>query len=189
MFVPLSCLSNMLKKNFTDITGKMGSKDYATLIIVMATVTMSIIFLLSFSPSEGTSWNDNTAYSQTTQKNDANFTENKVTIRLSSVEFAPLTNGINNQLKVLVDYQTNDPMLVNTPMSGTMKVFLLDGIPLKTSNIQKGYVLGQAGPIQFATSLEDKTIQDIKADIYLTDTLGNQISNTLRTNASLVNQS
>ncbi len=74
-------------------------------------------------------------------------------------------------------------MLVNTSMYGTMKVFLPDGTLLKTSHIQKGYVLGQLDPIQFATSsFEDKSIQDVKADIYLTDTLGTQISTTLKTN-------
>ncbi len=111
--------------------------------------------------------------------------KDKVTIDLSSVEFAPLTYSENNQLKIVINYQTNDPLLVNSPMAGTMKVYDSDDNVIKTSKITKGYVLGQSGPMQFATSFTDKTIKDVKAEVYMTDTMGNKISNTLTTNASL----
>jgi len=111
--------------------------------------------------------------------------KDKVTIDLASVEFAPLTSSENNQLKIVINYQTDDPSLVNTPMAGTMKVYDSNGNIIKTSKIGNGYVLGQSGPMQFATTLTDKTISKVKADVYLTDTSGNKISNTLTTEASL----
>ena len=111
--------------------------------------------------------------------------KDKVTIDLTSVEFAPLTSSENNQLKIVINYQTNDPSLVNTPMAGTMKVYDSNGNIIKTSKIGNGFVLGQSGPMQFATTLTDKTISKVKADVYLTDTMENKISNTLTTDASL----
>ncbi len=111
--------------------------------------------------------------------------KDKVTIDLTSAEFAPLTYSENNQLKIIINYQTNDPLLINSPMAGTMKVYDSDDNIIKTSKITNGYVLGQSGPMQFATSFTDKTIKDVKAEVYMTDTMGNKISNTLTTDASL----
>ncbi|HEX5186091.1 MAG TPA: hypothetical protein VFV86_04295 [Nitrososphaeraceae archaeon] len=111
--------------------------------------------------------------------------KDRVTIDLTSAEFAPLTSSENNQLKIVINYQTSDPSLVNTPMAGTMKVYGSDGNIIKTSKIGNGYVLGQSGPMQFATTLTDKTISQVKSEVYLTDTMENKISNTLTTDASL----
>ncbi|TVP41499.1 hypothetical protein NARC_30214 [Candidatus Nitrosocosmicus arcticus] len=127
----------------------------------------------------------NNVYAQVNQQTDSLASPNKITIQLTSVKYAPLSETNFNQLKVLVDYNTNDLSVVNTPMTGTMKVSLPDGTPLKTSSIQKGYVVGQSGTIQFATSFTDKAIQRVNADVYLTNTLGTEkISNVLTINAS-----
>ena len=187
-FGPVSYPSDSLRKNMNiaDIRWKRCSKSTTTPTIVIATVAISIIFSLSIALNVEISWNDNMANAQAPQQEDSLSSENRVTINLNSVTFAPLTYTDNNQLKVLVDYQTNDPSLVNTHMDGTMKVYNPDGTLLKTSSIQIGYVLGKSGIIQFATSFTDKTIQDIEAEIALTDALHEEkISNTLKTNASL----
>lgn len=112
---------------------------------------------------------------------------NYITIKLNSVNFAPLTNSDNHQLKVLVDYQVNDASVINTPMTGVMKVYLSDGTLAKTSSIPNGFIVGQSGTIQFATSFTDKTVQNVIADIALTNPLKtDHISNTIKTNASLI---
>ena len=112
----------------------------------------------------------------------------QVTIVVDSVKFTSLDDSGNNQLKVDITYKTNDPKLVNTIMAGVMKVYTTDGTLLKTSSIPSGYVLGQEGPMQFATSLEDKTIQHVKAEIAMTDISKlTKISNTLAVDATLKN--
>ena len=136
---------------------------------IIATVAISIIFSLSIILIEEISWNDNVVYAQATEQKDNLTSENGVTINLNSISFTPLTYTDNNQLKVLIDYQTNDSSLVNTHMDGTMKVYNPDGTLLKTSSIQKGFGLGHSGTIPFATSFADKTIQDVKVEIALTD--------------------
>jgi hypothetical protein len=56
----------------------------------------------------------------------------------------------------------------------------------KHHQFKKGFVLGESGVIQFATSFTDKTLKDVNAEIALTDPLHEEkISNTLKTNASL----
>lgn len=113
---------------------------------------------------------------------------NKITIYLNSVKFAPLMDVDYNQLKILADYQTNDPSLVNTPLLGTMDVYLPDGTHLRSSSFLKGFILSHSGSIQFATLFTNKTIQQVTADIYLTDNLNKEkISNTLQINTSLTN--
>ena len=154
--------------------------------IAIITITITLIISVSAVINSENFGIINDAYAQAPQQNDIPTSQDKITIQLNSAKFAPLSDGKFNHLKILVDYQTNDPSLVNTPMKGTMKVSLADGTPLKTSSIQKGYVVGQSGNIQFATSIADKTIQKVKADVYLTDTQGSEkISNTLTVDASL----
>lgn len=70
-----------------------------------------------------------------------------VTIRLTSVEFAPLTYSENNHLIIIVNYKTNDPVPIYSPMAATMKVYDFENNVIKTSKITNGYVLGQSGPM------------------------------------------
>lgn len=70
-------------------------------------------------------------------------------------------------------------------MTRVMKVYLPDGTHLKTSSILNGFIVGQSGVIQFATSFTDKILQRVNADVYLADTQGiEKISNMLSINAS-----
>jgi hypothetical protein len=150
-------------------------------------MTIGLLFYFSIALENGILLTVYNAYAQTEQQeNNNSISSDRVTIRLDSVMFAPLTNSDVNQLKVDITYQTNDPKLVNTIMAGVMKVYTIDGNLIKTSTIPDGFVLGQAGPMQFATSFEDATIQDVKAQIAMTDTSNlEKISNTLMVEASL----
>ena len=173
------------------------NKSVSTRTIIIPAVAISLVLFLSIIVNEGfpipsilhmpkSNKNNNPVHQNHHPIHRAAAT-NKVTIHLSSVKFVPLDYDDANQLKVVVDYKTNDPALVNTPMAGTMKVYQPNGTVLKSSSIQKGYIVGESGSIQFATSFTDKTIQDVKADIYLTDTQhSDKISNTLTTKASLL---
>ena len=69
-----------------------------------------------------------------------------------------------------------------------MQVSLSNGDIVKTSSFPTGFIANQSGTIQFATSLADKTIQNINADIILTglDKI-TPLSNIITTNAALNN--
>jgi len=160
-----------------------------TLTLVVPIIALGLLFSFSIAMEKGVLTSDYEAYAQSDQElqqSDENSSSNPVTINLDSVKFTSLDDSGNNQLKVEITYQTNDPKLVNTIMAGVMKVYTTDGILIKTSSIQSGYVLGQTGPMQFATTIEDQTIEDVKAEIAMTDTTHTEkISNTLAVEASL----
>ena len=172
-----------------------SSTNYTSVFGISILVTVGLMLTLSMAMSNNLIETSSNAYAQSDndknqQGSDSSSStttslEDGVTLHLTSVDFAPLTNGGNNQLKILADYKTLDSSLVNSPMTGTLKVYDKDGKVLKTPSIQKGLVLGEAGVAQFATSFTDKTITEVKAEAYLTDTTGNKISNTLTTDASL----
>ena len=187
MSVNVECISNTLMRTINPIDkncNRLLSIPNPKIAIIPIAITLIISLSVVLNSENFGIIND--VYAQAQQKVDIPSSQNKITIQQISAKFAPLTDSNFNQLKVLVNYQTNDQSLVNTPMKGTMKVFLSDGTPLKTSSIQKGYIVGQSGVIQFATSFTDKTIQIVKSDVYLTDPLGSEkISNTLTTDTSL----
>jgi hypothetical protein len=101
----------------------------------------------------------------------------------------PLTNLVYNQLKVIVQYKTNDASLINTKANGLLRVTSLNGTVIKTSSFPNGFLLNQeTKSIQFATSFTDKSLQNVKADVVLTDLSKiNPISNVVTTNVSLNN--
>ncbi|HET6589325.1 MAG TPA: hypothetical protein VFG45_04085 [Candidatus Nitrosocosmicus sp.] len=189
------------KSSMRQSTGN-HSKTHRTMLpslkMTLLVATCMMFVLTAFVPSEVSKVfaqgqqdeqnSDSDKQTKTSPSTDTNtVSKDRVTIDLVSVEFAPLKSSENNQLKIIINYQTNDPSLINSPMAGTMKVYDSDDNIIKTSKITKGYVLGQSGPMQFATSFADKTIKDVKAEVYMTDTAGNKISNTLTTEASLSN--
>jgi hypothetical protein len=113
---------------------------------------------------------------------------NKIALASSSAQFSPLTNAIYNQLKVIVNYDTQDVSLINTRINGVMQVSLLNGSLVRMSSFPNGFIVNQTGTIQFATSFADKTIQNVKADIILTGLdKSTPLSNIITTNVALNN--
>ena len=111
----------------------------------------------------------------------------RVTIAVDSANYAPLTNVPGaNQLKVIVAYQTVDPQLVNTNINGVMEVFAENGTLVKTSSFPAGFSLTESGRIQFASSFMDPTMQQVRADIQLTNLNKTTVlSNAVTTNVTL----
>lgn len=159
-------------------------------------IKMSIIIGILFSFSiaiDKMLKSDLEVYAQTEQKQQhqseaENSSSEQISIKLDSVKFTSLDNSGNNQLKVDITYKTNDPKLVNTFMHGVMKVYTIDGTLIKTSSIPIGYILGQAGPMHFATTIDDKSIHHVKAEIAMTDSSKLvKISNTIEVDATFEN--
>jgi hypothetical protein len=187
MSVNVEGISNVLMRTINSIDKNCNQLLFIpNLKIAIITIAITLIISLSVVLNSENFGIINDVYAQAQQKVDIPTLQDKITIQLDSAKFAALTDSNFNQLKVFVNYQTNDQSFVNTPMKGTMKVYLSDGTPLKTSSIQKGYIIGQSGIIQFATSFTDKTIQKVKAEVYLTNTQGSEkVSNTITIDTSL----
>ena len=183
----LNTISYRMIRNIIDIQSKGFDFYPTTSTLVVTAIAIGLLFAFSIALEKRVLNSDYNVYAQTApQENEDGVSSDRVIIKLDSVQFAPLTSSNINQLKVDINYQTNDPKLVNTIMAGVMKVYSTDGTLIKTSTIPKGYVLGQSGPMQFATSFEDNSIKDVKAEITMTDTLHTEtFSNTLTVPASL----
>ncbi len=141
------------------------------LILMSATIIVGSIFLLG---------------TITLSNINAQSTE-RVTISIDSATYAPLTNVPGaNQLKVIVAYQTLDPQLMNTNINGVMKVYAENASLVKTSSFPAGFSLTESGRIQFASSFMDPNMQQVRADIQLTNlNKTSVISNALTTNVTL----
>jgi len=190
MPVNIKDITNVLTRNIHTTYYKCGRLAFTTNSkIATVIITITLINSLSVVINNENFGINNDVYAQfpqAQQRNDTSNSQDNITIQLNSIKFAPLTNSDNNQLKVLADYKTNDPALVNTHMDGVMKVYNPEGTLLKTSTIQKGFVLGESGVIQFATSFADQTIRDVNTELALTDAFhAEKISNTLKSSASL----
>lgn len=177
--------------NIQDMQSKRFNFYSKTITLAVSIIAMAFLFSFSNAMEKGVWITDQDVNAQSERQQQQQLIDDgnssyPITIKLDSVTFAPLTDSHINQLKVDITYQTNDPSLVNTIMAGVMKVYTADGTLIKTSTIPSGYVLGQSGPMQFATSFEDQAIQDVKAEIAMTDTSHvEKISNIVNVEATL----
>lgn len=120
----LNTLSYRMIRNIRDIQFKRF--DFYPTTSTLVVTAIAIGFLLSFSIAleKGVLNSDHNVYAQTApRENEDGVSSDRVIIKLDSVQFAPLTSSNINQLKVDINYQTNDPKLVNTIMAGVMKVY------------------------------------------------------------------
>ena len=192
MLDQIMIFNSLSYRRFLDIRTLQPKKLASNLLpstLMMTGIVIGILFSFSIT-LDNMSLSDYDVYAQreqqTQQSEFIDSSSNQVTIKLDSVIFTQNDDSGNNQLKVGITYETNDPKLVNTIMAGVMKVYTMDGTLIKTSSIPSGYILGQSGPMQFSTSIEDKTIQNVKAEIAMTDKSKLvKISNTLSLDATL----
>jgi hypothetical protein len=100
-------------------TGKKWNLGSYTTRPKAAPAAIEIILLVSLSVAiNGVLFaNSNNVLAQVNQQDEISLSANKITIHLNSVKFTPLTDTKYNQIKVLVDYQTNGPLTENTPMT------------------------------------------------------------------------
>ncbi|CAN5853981.1 hypothetical protein BH23THE1_BH23THE1_28810 [soil metagenome] len=84
-----------------------------------APAAIGIILLVSLSvATNGVLFvNSNNVLAQVNQQDEISPSANKITIHVNSIKFAPLIDTNYNQIKVLVNYQTNGPFTENTPMT------------------------------------------------------------------------
>ncbi|HYZ51122.1 MAG TPA: hypothetical protein VE593_09565 [Nitrososphaeraceae archaeon] len=94
-----------------------------------------------------------------------------IIIKLTYAHFMPLSTSKGHQIKIIVNYTTNDRKNINTIINGVMKVYALNGTLLKTSTFPSGFKAQNFGIAQFATTLLDNRIKNVTAVIQMTNTL------------------
>jgi hypothetical protein len=98
----------------------------------------------------------------------------EISLSLNDSSFAPSSDG-GNQVKVLVNYATQDPMAVDDLVKGVMKVYTPNGTLIKTSSSPTPFPVSTTGQLQMATTLTENTIENITANIVFTNPIRTEI--------------
>jgi hypothetical protein len=98
----------------------------------------------------------------------------EISLSLNDSSFAPSPEG-GNQVKVVVNYATQDPMAVDDLVKGVMKVYTPNGTLIKTSSSPTPFPVSTTGQLQMATTLTENTIENITANIVFTNPIRTEI--------------
>src|SRR5918992_4235515 len=98
----------------------------------------------------------------------------EVSLSLNDSSFAPSPEG-GNQVKVVVNYATQDPMAVDDLVKGVMKVYTPNGTLIKTSSSPTPFPISTMGQLQMSTTLTEDTAENITANIVFTNPIRTEI--------------
>ena len=98
----------------------------------------------------------------------------EISLSLNDSSFAPSPEG-GNQVKVVVNYATQDPMAVDDLVKGVMKVYTPNGTLIKTSSSPTPFPVSTTGQLQMATTLTENAIENITANIVFTNPIRTEI--------------
>ena len=111
----------------------------------------------------------------------------EIVLSLNDSSFAPIAPDGKNQVKVVVNYATQEPMVVNDLVKGVMKVYSANGTLLKTSSSPTPFAASSSGKLSLSTTLTDNTIDSVTANIVFTNPIRTEIvSNELPVKIDLI---
>jgi hypothetical protein len=104
--------------------------------------------------------------------------------------FMPLTSGEGNQVSVFVNYEVRDDSIAGQRINAVMEVFAPNGTLIKTSSYPNGFIAQSSGGVEgLETTLKDKSIQSVTANVRFTDAAKTQIiSNNITASLDLKGQ-
>ena len=111
----------------------------------------------------------------------------EIVLSLNDSSFAPIAPDGKNQVKVVVNYATQEPMVVNDLVKGVMKVYSANGTLLKTSSSPTPFAASSSGKLSLTTTLTDNTVDSVTANIVFTNPIRTEIvSNELPVKIDLI---
>jgi hypothetical protein len=111
----------------------------------------------------------------------------EIVLSLNDSSFAPIAPDGKNQVKVVVNYATQEPMVVHDLVKGVMKVYSANGTLLKTSSSPTPFAASSSGKLSLSTTLTDNTIDSVTAKIVFTNPIRTEIvSNELPVKLDLI---
>jgi hypothetical protein len=104
----------------------------------------------------------------------------EIVLSLNESSFAQKSPEGGNQVIVVVNYATQDPMAVHDLVKGVMKVYSPNGTLLKTSSSPTPFPISESGKAQLATTLTDNSVNSATANIVFTNPIRTEmVSNEL----------
>ena len=98
----------------------------------------------------------------------------EISLSLNDSYFAPSSEG-GNQVKVVVNYATQDPLAIDDLVKGVMKVYTPNGTLIKTSSSPTPFPVSTTGQLQMATTLTEDIAENITANIVFTNPIRTEI--------------
>jgi hypothetical protein len=123
-----------------------------------------------------------------TSVTQSSFAQNNqgIVISVANSSFVPLTNTDANQVRVNVEYTTEDQAIENELINAVMKVYAPNGSLVKTTSIPSGFTAQSDGVEVLKTTFQDKSMQSVLANITFTDsTKRTPLSNVITVNLDL----
>jgi hypothetical protein len=177
VLIVLTFKIHMLKPDYN-----MNSKLHLTTITASAfTVSLIIIRIITATPTITTI--AKTASSFTFIQDAFADHGQEIVLSLNDSSFAPINigkgegegEGEGNQVKVVVNYVAQDPMIANDLVKGVMKVYSQNGTLIKTSSSPTPFPVSSSGTVQFATTLSNPTAESVTANIVFTNPIKTEI--------------
>jgi hypothetical protein len=105
----------------------------------------------------------------------------EILVSLDNSTFLPLTTAQGYQLKVSLSYDVQNASITGQTINAVMKLYDPDGTLTKTSSFPAGFTAQSSGKAELKSTLTNKSIQDLIANITFTDsaktdTISNEIS-------------
>ncbi len=93
----------------------------------------------------------------------------EVSISSSYAHFISQLGDKDKQIKIIVNYTVNDPLIVNQGVNAVMKIYSENGTAIKTSSYPNGFTLDNTGTLPMKTGIKDNSINNITAVVQFTD--------------------
>jgi hypothetical protein len=88
---------------------------------------------------------------------------------LDYAHFIPLTNSPGNQVKLMVNYTTEDPSFVNEPINAIMEVYSSNQSLIRISSFPEPMLANNSGTLQLATTFTEEGIDNVNVVAVVTD--------------------
>ena len=93
----------------------------------------------------------------------------EVSLILNSGYFTPLTTDNGNQVRVLVNYTTNNSSIIDSTINAVMKIYAPNRTAIKSTSFSNGFVANSSGMQEIKTTITDNQARNLTAVLQFTD--------------------
>jgi hypothetical protein len=93
----------------------------------------------------------------------------EISLILNSGHFIPLTIEDGNQVKVSVNYTTNNSTVIDNTINAVMKVYAPNRTAIKSTSFSNGFIANSSGIQEIKTTILDNQTRNITAVVQFTD--------------------
>ena len=93
----------------------------------------------------------------------------EVSLILNSGSFTPLTIDKGNQVKVLVNYTTNNSSIIDNTINAVMKIYAPNRTAIKSTSFPNGFIANSSGTHEIKTTIMDNQTKNLTAVVQFTD--------------------